>query len=109
MCGVHLYNKLERLGVQAGMKNKILAAHAQRICNAYHTVIWSYYQQIHGLSAVGKTNVPQVGQMLINSLKEEDSELWFVEKKLHTAFTGQSTHEDLVKKSGLRRILFDKS
>jgi len=47
--------------------------------------------------------------MLINSLKEEDSELWFVEKKLHTAFTGQSTHEDLVKKSGLRRILFDKS
>jgi len=31
-----------------------------------------------------------------------------VAKKLHTAFTGQSTHEDLVKKSGLLRILFDK-
>jgi len=28
---------------------------------------------------------------------------------LHAAFTGQSTHEDLVKKSGLWRILFDKS
>jgi len=27
---------------------------------------------------------------------------------LSTAFTGQSTHEALVKKSGLRRILFDK-
>jgi len=32
-----------------------------------------------------------------------------VEKNLHTAFTGQSTHEDLVKKSGLRRVLLDKS
>ena len=31
------------------------------------------------------------------------------EKKLHTAFTDQSIHEDLVQKSGLRRILFDKS
>jgi len=32
-----------------------------------------------------------------------------VGEKLHTAFTGQSSHEDLVKRSGLRRILFDKS
>ena len=32
-----------------------------------------------------------------------------MEKKLHTAFTGQGTHEDLVQKSGLRRILFYKS
>jgi len=32
-----------------------------------------------------------------------------VENKLHGALTGQSTHEDLVKKSGLRRILFHKS
>jgi len=31
-----------------------------------------------------------------------------VENKLHTALTGQSTHEDLVKEFGLRRILFDK-
>jgi len=32
-----------------------------------------------------------------------------VENKFSTALTGQSIHEDLVKKSGLRRILFDKS
>jgi len=32
-----------------------------------------------------------------------------VENNFLTALTGQSTHEDLVKKSGLRRILFDKS
>jgi len=32
-----------------------------------------------------------------------------VENKLHTALTGQRTHEDLAKKSDLRRILFDKS
>jgi len=32
-----------------------------------------------------------------------------VENNFHTAFTGQRTHEVLVKKSGLRRILFDKS
>jgi len=31
-------------------------------------------------------------------LKDTDSELWFVENTLHTAWTGQSTHEDLVKK-----------
>jgi len=42
-------------------------------------------------------------------MEEEDSELWFVEKKLYTLFTEQSTHEDLVKKSGLWRILFHKS
>jgi len=45
----------------------------------------------------------------INSLKEEDSELRFVENNFLTALTGQSTHENLIKKSGLRRILFDKS
>jgi len=32
-----------------------------------------------------------------------------VENNFLTALTGQSTHQDLVKKSGLRRILFDKS
>jgi len=32
-----------------------------------------------------------------------------VENNFLTALTGQSTHDDLVKKSGLRRILFDKS
>jgi len=32
-----------------------------------------------------------------------------VENNFFTALTGQSTHQDPVKKSGLRRILFDKS
>jgi len=32
-----------------------------------------------------------------------------VENNFLTALTGQSTNEDLVKKIGLRRILFDKS
>ena len=32
-----------------------------------------------------------------------------MESNFLTALTGQSTHQDLVKKSGLRRILFDKS
>jgi len=32
-----------------------------------------------------------------------------VENSFLTALTGQSTHEDLVKKSGLLRILFDKA
>jgi len=45
----------------------------------------------------------------MNCLKEEDSELRFVEYDFFIALTGQSTHEDLVKKSGLRRILFDRS
>jgi len=31
-----------------------------------------------------------------------------VKNNFLTALTGQSTHQDLVKKSGLRRILFDK-
>jgi len=42
-------------------------------------------------------------------IKEEDSELRFVKNNFLTALTGQSTHEDLVKKSGLRRILSDNS
>jgi len=44
----NLYNKLERLSVQAGKKEKILAAHVQRICEVHDTVMRSYYQQIHG-------------------------------------------------------------
>jgi hypothetical protein len=42
------YNKLENLNVQVGQKDKILAAHVQRLCAAHDTVIRSYYQQIHG-------------------------------------------------------------
>jgi len=44
------YNKLDRLSVQAGKKDKTLAAHVQRICEAHDTVIRSYHQQIHGSS-----------------------------------------------------------
>ena len=33
------YNKLERLSVQARKKDKILAAHVQRICEAHDKVI----------------------------------------------------------------------
>ena len=44
------YNKLEKLNVQAGKRDKILFAHVQRICEAHDTVLRSYYQQIHGSS-----------------------------------------------------------
>jgi len=40
-------------------------------------------------------------------IKEKDSEMWFVKNELHTLSIGQSTFWNLVKKSGLRRILFD--
>jgi len=33
------YNKLEKLNKQAGKKDKILAAHVQRICEAHDTVM----------------------------------------------------------------------
>jgi len=49
------YNKLERLSVQAGKRDKILVAHVQRICEAHGTVIRSYYQQIHGSSGADAT------------------------------------------------------
>jgi len=42
------YNKLERLIIQAGKRDKILAAHVQSICKAHDTVLRSYHQQIHG-------------------------------------------------------------
>ena len=40
------HNKLEKLNVQAGKKDKILLAHVQHICEAHDTGIRSYYQQI---------------------------------------------------------------
>ena len=59
------YNKLERLNVQAGKKDKILAAHVQRICEAHDTVIRSYYQQIHGSSgADATTSMENTGQQV---------------------------------------------
>ena len=39
----NFYNKFERLNVQAGKKNKILAAHVQRICEAHDTVMRSIF------------------------------------------------------------------
>jgi len=41
------YNKLKKLSIHAGKRDKILAAHVQHICEAYDTVIRSYYLQIH--------------------------------------------------------------
>ena len=55
----NFYNKFERLNVQAGKKNKILAAHVQRICEAHDTVMRSYYQQIHGSSGADATTSMQ--------------------------------------------------
>ena len=42
----NFYNKLEKLNVQAGKRDKIMLAHVQRICEAHDTVMRSYYQQI---------------------------------------------------------------
>ena len=47
------YNKLERLNVQAGKKDKILASHVE----AHDTVMRSSYQQIHGSSGVDATTL----------------------------------------------------
>ena len=40
------YNKLEKLNVQAGKRDKILLAHVQRICEAHDILMRFYYQQI---------------------------------------------------------------
>jgi len=50
-----LYNKLKKLNVHAGKKDKILLVHVQRICEAHDTVMRSYYQQIHGSSGADAT------------------------------------------------------
>ena len=49
------YNKLEKLNVQAGERDKLTLAHVQRICEAHDTVMRSYYQQIHGSSGADAT------------------------------------------------------
>jgi len=48
----NLNNKLERLSVQAGKRDKNLTAHVQCICHgeAHDTVIRSYYENTLGLS-----------------------------------------------------------
>jgi len=60
-----LYNKLERLNVQAGEKHKILAEHVQRICEVHDTVMRSYYQQIYGSSgADATTSMENIGEQV---------------------------------------------
>jgi len=59
------YNKLERLSVQVGKKDKILAVHVPRICEAHDTVMRSYYQQIHGSSRVdAMTLMENIGEQV---------------------------------------------
>ena len=55
------YNKLEKLNV----RDKILFAHVQRICEAHDTVMRSYYQQIHGSSgADAMTSMENIGEQV---------------------------------------------
>jgi len=59
----NFYNTLKRPRLQAGKKDKILAAHVQRICEAHDTVIRSCYQQIHGSSgADAMTSMENIGE-----------------------------------------------
>ena len=59
------YNKLEKLNVQAGKRNKIMLAYVQRICEAHDTVMRSYYQQIHGSSgADATTSMENIGEQV---------------------------------------------
>ena len=59
------YNKLEKLNVQAGKRDKILLAHMQRTCEAHDTVMRSYYQQIHGSSgADATTSMENIGEQV---------------------------------------------
>jgi len=51
------YDKLDKLNVQAGEKDKILLAHVQRMCEAHDSVMRSYYQQIHGSSGADATTL----------------------------------------------------
>ena len=59
------YNKLEMLNVQAGKKERILAANVQHICEAHDTVMRSYYQQIHGsFGADATTSMENIGEQV---------------------------------------------
>ena len=70
LCNVHtcssdFYNKLEKLNVQAGKRDKILLAHVQRMCEAHNTVMRSYYQQTHGSSAAdATTSIENIGEQV---------------------------------------------
>jgi len=59
----NFYNKLAKLNVQAGKRDKILLAHVQRICEAHDTVMRSYYQQLHGsFGADATTSMQNIGE-----------------------------------------------
>ena len=61
------HNKLEKLNVQAGKRDKILLAHVpvQRICEAHDTAMRSYYQQIHGSSGADATmSMENIGEQM---------------------------------------------
>jgi len=59
------YNKLEKLNVQAGKRDKILLAHVQRIREAHGTIMRSYYQQIHGSSWADATmSMEDIGEQV---------------------------------------------
>jgi len=59
------YNKLEKINVQAGNRDKILLAHVHRICEAHDTAMRSYYQQIHGSSgADATTSIENIGEQV---------------------------------------------
>ena len=63
--GAGVYNKLERLNVQAGGKYKILSAYVQRICEVHDIVMRSYYQQIHGSSEADATiSMENIGEQV---------------------------------------------
>jgi len=61
----YFYNKLQRLNVQAGEKDKILATHVQHICEAHCTVMRSYYQQMHGSNGADAiTSIENIGEQV---------------------------------------------
>jgi len=53
------HNKLEKLNLQAGKRDKIMLAHVQRICEVHDTVMRSYYHQIHGSSGADATTTKE--------------------------------------------------
>jgi len=57
------YDKLERLSVQAGKRDHILAAHVQRTCKTHDTIIRSYYQRIKDITnSVGPPRARERGR-----------------------------------------------
>jgi len=57
------YDKLNRLNVQAGKKDKILAAHVQRICEAHDTSMRPYYQYMSS-GADATTSMENIGEQV---------------------------------------------